>query len=489
MSVEEILIKLGLDGSTFNRGLKQAEGEVKQFGNRIKENIGDAFKTLAAPLAGVGLIAGLEKVFGKVEEIERASAAAGIGAEEFQRLAYAAKQVGIEGSQVEKSLEFLSKTIGEAHAGAKGATATFAKWGIAFNDTVGNARDGSSVFKEISDKMAGMSDDASKAAIATDFLSKSGAKFVAIMTDGSDALHKRGANAAIFTDGDIEQLKKAKEEIENVTNTFTVILGKAAAGGGLLWDKAVQWESLNGKLGMRDKRDNVQQAIDDANTLATTDRLKAMRAETAARIAEAAKVHVATQKELKAGKAEQHQIDRSNSNILHDFEKENLKAFNRLKKEAHEKEKAHEKEIADARRKHHQELVASQHIEQRRFKEEQKESALNKPFQSTIEELAGAAGWRPREINRMSTAAAQTARQYEIEKQNLQEDVANYQGGGDVTKNSEYIARRKHIESLRQSLEGTGIISPDDRLAKIEEGMTKLADQITADGLLVTGGS
>lgn len=263
MTEEQISVKLGVNASQVNHGLEQAKHSVEEFGHHVKESFNDITKELMAPLAGAGLIAGVERVFGKVEEIERVSEAVGVTAEQYQRLAYALKLSGVEGPQVEKTLEKLSGLIGEANNGIAMSAKKFDDWHIALKDSNGTALTTMQVFDEITDRVASMSSASDKAGIAMDLLSKSGAKFVSSMSEGSAALHKRGDGAAIFNDADIRNIKEAHESIEAVGNTLLVATGKAisftasvGAGLGKMFSQGFtgDWLDAYGKSG-NDQRD------------------------------------------------------------------------------------------------------------------------------------------------------------------------------------------------------------------------------------------
>ncbi|HEY3853355.1 MAG TPA: hypothetical protein VGO67_03060 [Verrucomicrobiae bacterium] len=231
MSQEEILVRLGLDNRALQQGLQAADKSVEEFGHRAKETLADTFKELTAPILGTGAIAmGVEKIFGKVEEIERVAAATGFAAEEYQRLVYAAKSFGIESSAVEKSLETLAKNIGQANEGETQALELFNKWGIALKDARGDTLEVNDVFKEIVDKVSSMHDPAARTAADMDLLGKNGAKFVALMVQGNEAIQEIGKSASVVTTKEIEDLKEAKEWWESAGNFATVWGAKIGAG-------------------------------------------------------------------------------------------------------------------------------------------------------------------------------------------------------------------------------------------------------------------
>jgi hypothetical protein len=259
MANEEILVKMGLNMTAIHAGLKQVKHEVGEFAAETKSQFTDVMKELAAPLSAAGIVGGIQKAFGRVEEIERVSEATGLGAEEFQRMAYAAKSLGIESSQTEKSLEFLSKTIGEAANGGKGAMEIFDRWHISLKDANGETRETGKILNDISDALAATSSKTDRAAMAMDFLGKSGSKMIGILADGSKKLHERGAGAAVFTEQDIENIKQAHEQVEAVSNSIVVGIGKAIS---ILSSGAQAWGEFFGEQ-MKDGWDKLARTDED----------------------------------------------------------------------------------------------------------------------------------------------------------------------------------------------------------------------------------
>lgn len=512
MNLEEILVKLGLDAGAFDRGLRESEHKVKEFGETVKENLADAFKELAAPLAGIGLMAGVEKVFGKVEEIERVSAAAGIGAEEFQKLAYGAKQAGIESAQMEKSLEFLSKTTGEANAGVKGSIEVFNRWGISFKDSLGQTKDAGTLLDEISDRMSTMTDSASQAAMAQDLLGKSGAKMVEILKGGSTELHARGEDASIFTDDDIEQIKKAHEEIDDFGNSLVVFLGKAISTFGQFHEEAqkltdaddsfLKWKSIVtvASLGTLTPGNLGEKVANGENDEATQKKIEAMQDATRERMKkrdEADAVHawsknvqgldafMATKKEK--NKTADEQISDWNAQILKKALKDGEREHKEIVERQHNEEKARAKEISDLKKQH----VAEEHAKRLALSKEETGLQLsaknNAAYYHTVAELAQTSRWKTGNVNfknmqgqDWTESAADVARDIE----NNDKIINKYTLAHGANDNDPvYTKMRDFNKGLRATLEKGGYIAPEVSLAKIQDKMALLADSATGQGI------
>jgi hypothetical protein len=251
---EEVTVRLGVDSSSLSRGLREAGHSVQEFAHSTTEQFADAFKGLASGFTAEGIFHGIEGAIGKAKEIERVAAATGLTAEQYQRLSYAFRETGIESAQLEKSLEFLSKTVGQAGAGEEAQVKLFEKWGIAFKNVKGEIIPVNEVFGQIIDKVSAMHDPASKAALDMDLLAKSGAKFVAAMAQGRAEIDKKGKGAAILSDDDLANLDEANARIEIFTNRMTIFYGKLVSIG--------EWWGKNSLFGHEDKALKDQDMVD-----------------------------------------------------------------------------------------------------------------------------------------------------------------------------------------------------------------------------------
>jgi hypothetical protein len=446
---DEILVRLGLDQTTLGRGLAASKAQITEFAHSTREGFNDIMKELAAPLTGVGLIAGVERVFGKVDEIERTAAATGLSAEAFQRLSYAAKQVGIDSDAMEKSLDFLAKTLGEAGGTgpeAHEAAQKFAEFGIAIRDSSGHLRSTSDLLDEISNKMAAMTDPAQKAEMAMELLGKSGQKLIAILGEGSSSLHDRGKGAAIFSEEDIENIKRAHTEVESVTNTLTVWLGKsisavgkvAGFAGGMFTDK--HWGLAEGF-----------KSQDDALTVETSKRIVEMKKATQDRIAYEQKQREAMEDQLHRI-AERHRADRAEE------DKKDL--------EAEEKQLT---AIAKRHREDRRQEIQDEYLQRRR-----EETALaievkkNSSYYSTVHELAQNQSWG---------WAYQTARDIEYREGQLRQYVMNNGARG-----QEFVQYRDQTQALKDQLEAAGYISPEQTMQRMNDHLANILSRLDTTG-------
>ena len=95
--IKEIAVRVGADIEPLKKGFKTASQITKDFGKDVKKNAKDLLVLSAAVTATAGaLVAMASASADNAKEIKNLSGVAGTGVKEFQRLAFAAKSVGIE---------------------------------------------------------------------------------------------------------------------------------------------------------------------------------------------------------------------------------------------------------------------------------------------------------------------------------------------------------------------------------------------------------
>lgn len=163
--------------------------------------LGTKFKTagLAAGVAGGAIMGGIFAAAGAAREygesVDKAVKMSGVGAEAFQRLAYAAEQEHASMGAVQMGMARLSRVMNAANTGSKEAQATFTGMGIAFRDSSGALRPLQDVMLQISDRFAAMPAGAEKTALAMQIFGRAGFELVPFLSQGSAEIARLGDEA------------------------------------------------------------------------------------------------------------------------------------------------------------------------------------------------------------------------------------------------------------------------------------------------------
>ncbi len=118
--ITDLIAKLQLDTSQFKAGLSSAQAEVQSFSSRAAT----AFKSLAAAFA-IGyvfdeLAHSILDATHHVEDLVHSSERLGIGVEALEKLNYAANLSGVSTEQLNTSLKFMEKNLGNIELGLAG---------------------------------------------------------------------------------------------------------------------------------------------------------------------------------------------------------------------------------------------------------------------------------------------------------------------------------------------------------------------------------
>lgn len=134
-AIGSLFVSLGLDTATFAAGVKQAQGKIEAFANGLNKRLGalgnmPGVSQLQSALAAVGVSAGAAfgaaagaavagmgvmsvSAINAAKEIQNLSSIAGATPEEFQKIAYAAEQVGISQEKMSDILKDVNDRVGD----------------------------------------------------------------------------------------------------------------------------------------------------------------------------------------------------------------------------------------------------------------------------------------------------------------------------------------------------------------------------------------
>lgn len=104
-------VNLGLDTAEFQTNSRKAIGEAGKFGGALKAAFTAAAAAAAGALAGVAI--SLRSTLGAVDDIAKQAQISNTSFEDFQRLAYAARSVGIEGDKLADIFKDVNDRIGD----------------------------------------------------------------------------------------------------------------------------------------------------------------------------------------------------------------------------------------------------------------------------------------------------------------------------------------------------------------------------------------
>lgn len=197
------------------------------------------------------------------DKMWKTSQMVGMGVEEFQKLAYAAKYSGVGIDEFSMGLAKFNKTITDAAAGSQTAGRVFKDLGINLKDAQGNLRAPDEIFKEVAEVFENLEGNAAKSAAAMDLFGRSGVKMIPLLNSGKKGLEAMGDEAVRMGFVLSEETTKAGEtfndnflRITDHLKGLTYQLGSALIPhldrliqkvNGVL-DKVISWVQANPEL-------------------------------------------------------------------------------------------------------------------------------------------------------------------------------------------------------------------------------------------------
>ena len=186
--------------------LGEAAG-VRRLGEAFS-NVGTQVGNLGRRVAGVaaGIVASLAAAAAAVyslalstarvgNDAAKAAMKIGISVQTYQELAHAGKLLDVEQGAIDKGLQILVRTMGQAALGSKAAQIGFRRLGVQIKDSNGQLRPVGEVLGEIADRSRELADPLKKNAILTTIFGRSSADLIPLLSEGSEGLAAYAAEA------------------------------------------------------------------------------------------------------------------------------------------------------------------------------------------------------------------------------------------------------------------------------------------------------
>ena len=180
--------------------LRRVENESRQASSGIMGSLGNIGGMLSGVMGGILATFSLQQAIGTVldfadaaESLGNTAQIIGTTATELSRLHAVATPMGIAADTVDTSMKKLAKTLTDARRGGEESAAAFEAVGIKGEELENLSLP--EVLSKISDKFKDSEDGATKTALATALLGRSGADLIPMLNQGSEAMREQ-ADAA-----------------------------------------------------------------------------------------------------------------------------------------------------------------------------------------------------------------------------------------------------------------------------------------------------
>lgn len=223
-------VSLSADTAQFDSGMRRAQGSAATAASSIQKSLG----VLKAGVAGfvgalsVGaLIQAGKSALEYAAHLTELAETLGLTSKDLQTFSYAAGQVGVSQEALERGIQKLTVSMGQAELGAKKQTDAFKAVGISLEDIKGKTT--GDVFRLLADKLQNVSDRSQRAAVEVALFGKAGASLDNLLS-GSEGRLDELTNAAeklgiVLSD---EQIRNADRTADKLAALQTVLKANIA---------------------------------------------------------------------------------------------------------------------------------------------------------------------------------------------------------------------------------------------------------------------
>jgi len=249
--IGSLRVNLGIDTAAFSEGLRNAQSRLQKFGTQMQE-IGTKFSTrLTAPISAAAALvtASVTSMARDLEQLQKSAQISNTGFEEFQKLAFAARSVGIEGEKLGDIFKDVNDKVGDFMATGGGEMADF------FTNIAPKVGITADAFKKLSGPQALQLyyDSLVKAGVSQqemtfylEAIADEASALIPLLQNGGQAFRELGENASVLSAEDASGLKAYNDSLRAMGEAIKSLTVAIASSGVLDWitqiiNKAAEW--------------------------------------------------------------------------------------------------------------------------------------------------------------------------------------------------------------------------------------------------------
>ncbi len=231
-------VDLTLETARFTQGLRSAGASVGGLGKQLA--------AAGAVLAASGLVSGLVQMasdgLALASSLGETAKKLGVSAREMQEFRYAASQAGVDQQAMDKGLQKLTRTIGEAARGTGAGAKSFRELGINIRDADGKLKSAGTVFVEVAGALEKVEEPARQAAHQVAIFGRAGQEMAPLMAEGAQGIKRLREEARqlgiVLSDEQIANADETADKIDKLKQALNAriaaVVGENAKEIGLL---------------------------------------------------------------------------------------------------------------------------------------------------------------------------------------------------------------------------------------------------------------
>jgi len=214
----ELIARLGIDGSRFENGLRQAGNRVENFARSAISRFG-----AIASVGGFTLMAKQAMELG--EKIDDMSQKFKISGETLQRLGNVANVSGSSMEDVAKALNKLKVNQQDAVLGNKKLAEAFARAGISVQEL--QSLDAEGLFLRLSEAVANGTLKGQEFITIQELMGKSATNLIPMMEKGADAIRAQGEAMGVISNETLAQMAQMNAQLKTMQSLFMTTFAEA----------------------------------------------------------------------------------------------------------------------------------------------------------------------------------------------------------------------------------------------------------------------
>ncbi|HSH47552.1 MAG TPA: hypothetical protein VK991_03065, partial [Halomonas sp.] len=193
--LDKLILQITSDSTQLKRDLSGVNQNINQFSDRATRSL-EVFKKAAIAAFGVfsvnAIRGAISNAIDFADSIDKASQAAGVGAEFLQEFRFAADQSGLSMERADKALLKFNQRLGEAFSRGTGRAAeAFERLNVSLENSAGNARTAENVLPDIVRALEGVASEAERASLAGDlFGQRLGPELLPLLNQGTAGIDR-----------------------------------------------------------------------------------------------------------------------------------------------------------------------------------------------------------------------------------------------------------------------------------------------------------
>lgn len=252
-------VTLGANTANFEQGMRRASGVARRSGRdmensyiRLTQSGVRAFSTLRTTILAAGAVIAANFIRHNLEmvgSLGEVSQQLGVTSRDLQVYRYIATQVGVSQEEMDRGLQRLTRSIGEAAHGVGNAGTIFERLGIQVRDAAGNIRTAGEIIPELADAIQRIPDAASRATALTRIFGRAGQQLAPLFEQGSRGIAEFTRRAEelglVLSEGDIARADEAADKIDELSRALSANFSRVVAdNAGAILGLANALESL-----------------------------------------------------------------------------------------------------------------------------------------------------------------------------------------------------------------------------------------------------